>query len=224
MNNESNPTKLPLFKSNKPNNLNQSTTLQNSSIQFSIDPISKDRKTTYNRNVRQATNTNLNQSKWYAVYTKSRFEKKLYMALKKSGFNVFLPMVKEKRVWGDRIKTVTVPLLPSYLFIKLPKNNNHLIYSYTGFVRFVSFEGKCSEINEKEIGLLKKIELHGLTVEKNSNNFHTGDLVKVVKGPLIGCEGRIDRKKGSRVIFQLESIHQCVSVELCSSFIKRVIQ
>lgn len=50
---------------------------------------------------------------WYAIYTKSRFEKKVHRDLQQSKFQVFLPLVKEIKKWSDRIKTVSVPLLPS---------------------------------------------------------------------------------------------------------------
>jgi len=205
------------------NEQNQLTAIQSSAIQFPFDSFPNDNHGLYGRNDNQMSNAaGVDQSKWYAIYTKSRFEKKLYHALQNSGFTVFLPLIKEKRIWSDRIKAITVPLLPSYLFIKLSKNKNHLVYCYPGFVRFVTFEGKCSEISEKEIGLLKKIERYGLNVETNINNYHAGDLVKIVRGPLIGGEGKIDRTKGSRVIFHLMGIHQSVSVELCSSCIERI--
>lgn len=98
---------------------------------------------------------------------------------------------------------------------------NHLMYCQPGFVRFVTFEGKCCEINEKEISLLRKIERYGMNVMTNINNFRAGDLVKIVKGPLTGWEGKIDCTKGSRVIFHLEEIHQSISVELSSYFVER---
>lgn len=205
------------------NERNQLNSCQSSKLRLLNDPISKANGKLYGSyGIQKDNGVVVSQSKWYAIYTKSRFEMKLYQALQNSGFSVFLPLIKEKRIWSDRVKSVTIPLLPSYLFIKLPKNQNHLIYCYPGFVKFVKFEGKCCEINEKEIGLLKNIERYGLNAETNKNNYHTGDLVRVIKGPLVGCEGKIDRTKGSRVIFQLDSIHQCVSVELCSDFIERI--
>ena len=165
-------------------------------------------------------NNKIDLAKWYAVYTKPRFEKKLYLALKKSGFTVFLPIIKEKRIWSDRIKSVEVPLLPSYLFVKLHKNQNHLLYDFPGFVRFVCFEGKHCEIKEKEIRLLRNIERSGLNATVSFNNYRAGDLVRIIKGPLQGWEGRVDRTKGSNVIFHLEGIRQSISVELCAYFVQ----
>lgn len=157
------------------------------------------------------------QEKWYAVYTRSRFEKKLFKALEKAGLKVFLPLIKENRKWSDRIKSVIVPLLPSYVFVKLPKRNMHQVYNYPGFVRYVASEGKPCVINEAEIDLLKNIEAHGLRVETNIDHCRVGDLVKINQGPLLGWEGRVDRKQGNKIVFLLESMNQTLSVELNSS-------
>lgn len=159
--------------------------------------------------------------KWYAVYTRSRFEKKLFTALEKAGLKTYLPLVKEKRKWSDRIKTVVVPLLPSYVFIKLAKKNLSQLYYFPGFVRFVCQEGKPCEINEREIDLLKRIEQHGYAIETNVAACRVGDMVRINKGPMRGWEGRVDRQQGGKIVFLLESINQTLSVELCASLIEK---
>jgi transcription antitermination factor NusG len=153
-------------------------------------------------------------SKWYAVYTRSRFEKKLFQNLQKSKKQAFLPLIKEKRAWSDRMKMIMVPLLPSYVFVKLPKQDLYQIYSYPGVVRLVSFEGKPCEIREEEIGLLETIVLHGTNV-KCASSCMVGDSVKIIQGPLTGWEGKVERLCGqSRVVFQFDSIQQAISVEV----------
>ncbi len=221
MNNEANTFRLPESRQNEINEQKPIPEFRSSRMRSPFEVVAKKNGRFLGGDADHDCVT-VSPLKWYAVYTRSRFEKKLYEALQNSGFTVYLPMIKEKRIWSDRIKSVMVPLLPSYLFVKLPENKYHLVYCFPGFVRFVSFEGKCSEINESEIGLLKSIERYGLHAETNKIGYNSGDLVKVVKGPLLGCEGKIDRTKGSRVIFQLDSIHQCVSVELCSDFVERI--
>jgi transcriptional antiterminator RfaH len=56
---------------------------------------------------------------WYAVYTKSRAEKKLHAQLSDKSINSFLPLRKELKLWSDRKKWVEEPLLPSYLFVQI---------------------------------------------------------------------------------------------------------
>jgi transcription antitermination factor NusG len=175
-----------------------------------------------------STNNGLNSSifaedpKWYAVYTKYRFEKKLYQDLQKSKLQAFLPLVKEKRVWSDRLKTVLVPLLPSYVFVKLRQQNIHQIYNYPGVVRLVSFEGKPCEIKEEEIGLLEKIIAHDFPVQ-TTLSCGIGDSVRIVQGPLKGWEGKVETTKGeSRIVFQITSILQSISVEVEMKYVERI--
>jgi transcriptional antiterminator RfaH len=160
-------------------------------------------------------NTVTDTSKWYAIYTKSRFEKKLYSALLSSGFEVFLPLIKEKRKWSDRLKTVVVPLLPSYVFVKMLKTRINYLYNYEGVVRLVSFEGRPCEIREEEIALLERIVTHGYHVQTTPLSCQRGDVVRIIRGPLKGWEGRVEGQRGnSRIVFQFTSLQQCLSVEV----------
>ncbi|MFZ1676233.1 MAG: UpxY family transcription antiterminator [Saprospiraceae bacterium] len=172
-----------------------------------------------NSNFPATVNTGLVQNltsdyQWYAIYTRSRFEKKVHQDLKQSKFQVFLPLVKEIKKWSDRVKTVSVPLLPSYVFVKLNKQNIPKLFYYPGVVRLVSFESKPCEIREEEIRLLEQIMTHGFPVEKVVP-CAVGDKVRIVRGPLQGWEGKVETKKGqSRIVFQIASILQCISVEV----------
>ena len=161
---------------------------------------------------------NSKEDRWYAIYTKSRFEKKINNSLERSGFKTFLPLVKEKRVWSDRLKTIYTPLLRSYVFVKTSRDQIHNLYYFPGFVRFVSFEGKPCEIKEEEIALLEKIVVHGFQVE-TTEECVVGDDVRIVRGPLKGWTGRVLRKNGkSRIVFQFENLQQtiCVEVKACN--------
>ncbi len=161
-------------------------------------------------------------NKWYVIYTKSRFEKKIYANLIKTGFQAFLPLIKEKRIWSDRLKTVEVPMFPSYVFVKALKINLSNIYYLPGFVRFVSSEGSPCEIKESDILLMDTIIKHGFPVEVN-DNYNIGDPVRIIRGPLKGWEGSIENKLGnSRITFCFNCINQGISVEVPLGNIERV--
>ena len=154
---------------------------------------------------------------WYAIYTRSRFEKKLYSNLCKSNIAAFLPLVKVKRQWHDRIKTVETPLLPSYVFVHARKEDFLQIYPLSGFVRFVTFQGRPAKIKEREIELLRCIVAHGKNITPHITG-QVGDVVRITSGSFKGWEGVVSQKLGSnRIIFQLESIQQMIAVELESS-------
>ncbi|MCI4670764.1 MAG: UpxY family transcription antiterminator [Bacteroidia bacterium] len=151
---------------------------------------------------------------WYSIYTRSKFERSMLFALEQKKFEAYLPLVKEKRIWSDRVKTLEVPLLPGYIFVKCSQKELTELYPIRGFVKLISEEGKPAIIRDEEIELLKKIVSHGSNIE-TSNSFKAGEKVKIVRGPFCGMEGKIAYIKGkNRVIFQLESVKQCISIEV----------
>jgi len=151
---------------------------------------------------------------WYAIYTRCRFEKKIYSRIQKLGIEAFLPLIKEERVWSDRVKTVEIPLLPSYVFVRTIDSELSNLYYIPGFVRIVSFEGKPYKINEKDIELIKTIIVGGIPIE-HTNRCTKGDRVKVVRGPLKDWEGYVQEiKRQSRITFYFDGIDQFLSVEI----------
>ena len=52
-----------------------------------------------------------NSEKWIAVYTKPRHEKTVSNDLYKKGYEVYLPLLREKRKWSDRKKWIEFPLI-----------------------------------------------------------------------------------------------------------------
>ncbi len=63
------------------------------------------------------TEQDLNHN-WYAVCTRHQHEKTAARILEYKEFEVFLPLYKARHRWKDRIKEVTVPLFPGYLFVR----------------------------------------------------------------------------------------------------------
>ena len=60
-----------------------------------------------------------NRKKWFAFYTKSRQEKSVHNTLINNGYEVYLPLLRERKKWSDSKKWVEYPLFKSYLFIKI---------------------------------------------------------------------------------------------------------
>lgn len=153
--------------------------------------------------------------KWYALYTRSRCEKKVQQELERAQIHTFLPLVKEKRQWSDRLKTVVIPLLPGYIFVKSYLSDLKRALYCPGVVRVLSFCGKPCQVREAEVTLLETIVQFGLPAF-NSEPCCVGDRVRIVRGVLKGWEGHVSRTHSSsnRVVFLVESIGQAVSVEV----------
>jgi transcription antitermination factor NusG len=64
--------------------------------------------------------------KWFALYTKPRWEKKINTALLKKGIESWCPLQIIEKQWSDRKKIIEEPLFRSYVFVKISaeeKNN-----------------------------------------------------------------------------------------------------
>ena len=47
---------------------------------------------------------------WYAVRVRSRFEQVVSTALREKGYEEFVPLVRSRRRWSDRVKELRLPL------------------------------------------------------------------------------------------------------------------
>jgi transcription antitermination factor NusG len=154
---------------------------------------------------------------WYAVYVKSRTEKKICENLQSRNIEAYIPIIKTMRQWSDRKKMVELPLLNGYVFVNISGNNSDTVMQTKGVVNFVRSEGKIAAIKEVEINRLKQlVELgYQLEAEAIQKKYKEGDKVKINSGALKGLEGYVVENKENRYIeVLLESIGQCIRVKL----------
>ena len=94
---------------------------------------------------------------WYAVYTRSRHEKRLMDLLSEKGIEAYVPMRKVLHQWSDRKKFVEEPIIRSYCFVKVNFKSYYEVLNTHGAVRYVWFTGKPAAIPERQINTLKAI-------------------------------------------------------------------
>jgi transcription antitermination factor NusG len=130
---------------------------------------------------------------WYAVYTKSRNEKKVNELMTRNGYTVYLPLIKTLRQWSDRKKMVELPLIPSYVFVHVSEREYYRILETPGAIGYVTFEGKAAPIPEKQIEALKLALDKNVDIEISADTIEPGVLVKIISGPMKGAEGEMIR-------------------------------
>lgn len=136
---------------------------------------------------------------WFAVYTKSRAEKKTYQSLIKNGIETYLPLQKKLSQWSDRKKWVEVPLFNSYIFVYISEIERDRVLQVPGVVKFVRFSGKDAIIREDQIEILKRILSSGEDLEISDHNFALGEKVKVTAGLLTGMTGELVQIRNAKV-------------------------
>ena len=142
---------------------------------------------------------------WYALYTESRHEKKVAARLQQLGIEVYCPLVTQVRQWSDRKKKVEVPLLPSYVFVKLEANERERVFSVSGVVRYLYWLGVPAIIKDSEIELMQKW-LDGTFESYEITKIENGSLYEISSGPFMGQQGVVTMVKKNYLILILEEL------------------
>jgi transcription antitermination factor NusG len=93
---------------------------------------------------------------WYVIYTKPRWEKKVYSLLIDKEIEAYCPLNRVRRKWSDRIKWVEEPLFKSYVFVKVTEENLTGVRLINGVVNFVYWLGRPAVVKNKEIETIRK--------------------------------------------------------------------
>ena len=144
--------------------------------------------------------------KWFAVYTRPRWEKKVHKLLEEKGIESYCPLNKVHRKWSDRIKIVDEPLFKSYVFVKVNEEEKTPVRMTQGVVNFIYWLGKPGVIKEKEIETIKKFLNDHHDVEVRPIDIKEGKRVMVQSGILMGKEGTVKKVLHKKVEVIIESI------------------
>lgn len=155
------------------------------------------------------------EQKWYAIYTRSRHEKKVAANLEERRIEVFLPLRTMISRWKDRRKEVQWPLFTSYLFVRIPPAMKVPVLQTAGVVNFVcSNQGMISPIPDDQIDAIRVLISSGLKYDPYPY-LKEGMTVRVRRGPLKGVEGiLIGKKKKHLLVLSVDLIQQSTALEI----------
>jgi transcription antitermination factor NusG len=145
-------------------------------------------------------------SKWYAIYTRPRWEKKVNNLLLQKGIESYCPLNKVRRKWSDRVKTIEEPLFKSYVFVKINDEERTNVRMTNGVVNFVYWNGKPANIKDKEIVTIKRFLDEHENVEVVKMELNAGDTVQVIAGPMMDKEGKVLEVKNKTVKVCIDSL------------------
>jgi transcription antitermination factor NusG len=160
------------------------------------------------------------EKKWYAVYTKSRCEKKVAHLLSQKGIEHYCPLNKIQRQWSDRKKIVFEPLFTSYVFVKIHLEEQLTIRKTNGILNFVYWLSKPAVIKNEEIEIIRQFLNEHSFARLEKVNVSVNDLVRVAAGPFMEQEGKIVSVKNKTVKIMLPSLGYLMYVEIETAKIK----
>lgn len=160
--------------------------------------------------------------KWYAVYTKPRWEKKVAELLTKKGIENYCPLNRVRKQWADRKKTVFEPLFTSYVFVRVSESEQLPLLQTTGIINLVYWLGTPAVIRDMEIDIIQKFLNEHSNVQLERTKVNVNDIVRVINGPLMEHEGKVLSVKNKTVKINLPSLGYIMIAEVESSNIERI--
>ncbi|MBK3518043.1 UpxY family transcription antiterminator [Carboxylicivirga marina] len=164
-----------------------------------------------------------NQEKsWYALYTKSRAEKKVLEQLTQKGIEAYLPLKRTLKQWSDRKKWVETPIISSYIFVKIPQADYQRVFDINGIVAYVSYKGKACVIPESDILAMKRTIENQMEFSVESDQIEKGQQITVTSGPLEGICGQVMDVQGTKkIILRINHIGYTLVVNLDGATFKK---
>jgi transcription antitermination factor NusG len=144
--------------------------------------------------------------KWFAVYTKPRWEKKVYSRLVERGVEAYCPVNKVRKKWSDRVKWVEEPLFKSYVFLRLTAEEMTEVRMVSGIVNFVYWLGSPAVVKDQEIEAIRKfldeydeVSLEVLELKKDTK-------ITIRKGAFMNKEATVVQVLNNKVRVVIESL------------------
>lgn len=159
---------------------------------------------------------------WFALYTRHQHEKTAARILSGKGIEVCLPLYNTVHRWKDRVKTLSLPLFPNYVFVFASGERFGAVLRTPGVYDFVRQGGFPAPVPAEDINAIQRIIERGLSAEPHPF-LKCGDRARVVSGPLEGLEGILTRKKNFyRLVLSVDALERSISVEVETADVERV--
>ena len=160
--------------------------------------------------------------KWYVVYVRPRWEKKVASFLQTKSIEHYCPLNKVVKQWSDRKKVLLEPLFKGYLFVRLQTNIKWDIKAVDGIINFVYWLGKPAIVKDDEIVIIKKFLQEFSEVEITDKYLNTNSKVLVKQGVLMNYQGIIVEIMGNRARVNIDSMGLCLSAVFDKENLERV--
>ncbi|MDH4581252.1 transcription/translation regulatory transformer protein RfaH [Pseudomonas sp. BN415] len=140
---------------------------------------------------------------WYLVQCKSRQDERARDHLLRQGFDCFCPTLDVEVLKGGRLRRLTQPMFPGYLFVHFRAQDNWTaLRSTRGVIRVVSFSSSPSRVPESIVEHLKQRCANA----DECAALHPGDCVQVRVGPYAEMEAIFLAMDGEQRVMLLLNI------------------
>lgn len=162
---------------------------------------------------------------WYLAYTKPRNEHIAGTQLTRQGYAVYVPQYKALKRTPQGMVAHHSPLFPRYVFFRPghPAQSIAPVRSTVGVSHIVRFGITPATVSDELVSALRVFEQQREAASLvDLSVLRAGHRVAVCSGPLIGLEGLVSAKAGTRVTVLLEVLGRQTRVSLPEHQLKPV--
>ncbi|MBV9296370.1 MAG: UpxY family transcription antiterminator [Acidobacteriaceae bacterium] len=159
---------------------------------------------------------------WYGIRTRPKQERIAANMLANKGYEHYLPVLRSKRRWSDRVVEKELPLFPGYVFCRFDVKKRLPIITTPAVVSVVGFGNQPAPIDDSEIEAIQVVLRSGLAAEQ-CPFLREGQRIRVNRGSLEGLEGILLKKKNEwRMVVSVTMLQRSVSVEIDREWITTI--
>ena len=144
---------------------------------------------------------NINNKKWFVLYTKPKHELKVEENLLNLGIESICPTILTNRIWSDRVKKVKEVLIKSIVFVKCSDNERNTVFNIPSTLKYLFYCNKPAVVADNEIKHLKKLAENNYIINKKLS---IGDMIFLDK---INQEGVVEKKGNAKIWVNLKNIN-----------------
>lgn len=159
-------------------------------------------------------NSEASSEKWFAVQVRTRWESSTAVLLSGKGYHTLLPTFKTKRRWSGRLREVSAPLFPGYVFCRFDGQNRLPILVTPGVIAVVGRGRTPIPVEDSEITAVQRVIASGLRAEPWPF-LEVGQKIRIDDEALQGLEGILINFKGNRrIVVSVSLLRRSVALEI----------
>lgn len=176
---------------------------------------------------------NIEKKEWFVAIVNNHSEKKYAQVLHNEGYEVFVPIQSEERIWRNgTVKILDRVLIAAMIFVYCTESERKIIVNMPFVKRFMVDQSQkdkngrhpIAKIPENQIDTFRELlEKADAPITIEMLPLHIGDRVKVVRGKLIGIEGKILQQKCGETFLIVEiSLLGCAKLEISMTDVEKI--
>ena len=166
-----------------------------------------------------------NEKKWYVLYTKPRWEKKVASILEFKNVEQYCPLNKVTKQWSDRIKIVEEPLFKGYVFVCVEENKKWDVTKTDGVLNYVYWLGKPAIVKDSDIENIRKFlnEFNDVQILKKDSSINIKEKVIIKQGLLMNYKGIVMEVIGKSARVKIDELGIIMTATFEQKNLERVI-